>query len=60
MDSDGKEVESHRTSTMWWGEGATWTYALKKDVEEFTIEITCWKELKTVEFPLKLKVSVGL
>jgi hypothetical protein len=65
LDADGKEIESSSpgSGTSSFGDSEptySWTYDLKREVKSFTVEATLWKQVATVEVPLKLTVTLGL
>jgi hypothetical protein len=64
LDEQGKTVESSRSGFGRWSlNDATEyhvDYTLDKKLDKATIEVTAWIDMKTVEVPLDLAISVGL
>ncbi|GJM23695.1 MAG: hypothetical protein DHS20C16_01100 [Phycisphaerae bacterium] len=64
LDADGKEIESNESGsmTMAFGEDVSVerSYALGKKVDKVTVEISYWTDMKALEIPVDLTVSLGL
>jgi hypothetical protein len=64
LDADGKEIESNESGsmTMAFGEEVSVerSYALTKMVDKVTVEVSYWTDMKTIEIPVDLTVSLGL
>ncbi len=64
LDADGKEIESNESGSMTMAFGdevsVERSYALTKKVEKVTVEISYWTDMKDLEIPVDLTVSLGL
>ncbi|MCB9850574.1 MAG: hypothetical protein H6817_07700 [Phycisphaerales bacterium] len=64
LDAAGAEIESSRSSSMTMQMGdtrqVTYSYNLSKKVEEVTVEITYWTDLRKLVVPFDVTVQVGL
>ncbi len=63
LDGSGKEIESKRSSAMNMGFAGnmtvSWTYNLKKKVDNCDVVVTYWMDKKDVEVPFKHVISLG-
>ncbi len=64
LDADGKEIESSESGSMTMSLGDSVSversYTLAKKVEKVTVEISYWTDMKAIEIPVDLTVSLGL
>jgi hypothetical protein len=63
LDSGGKEIESKPGGSNSMSSGGettySWSYDFTQELKVITVEATLWKQVVTVDVPVKLSLSVG-